>query len=266
MPSYEALLTNMQPLEKSLRDSMNLATRLQKALVKNMETGNLTEAAKNLTALSDAIGQMAAQTDALNAEIGGFDVRDYFDSGEFTRQLLAACAEQGIDVLGEKGVYEMFPYKLRISGDAEHVGEVWLDRKKLPSVRPAYVAETVRQGQAKLYATPFKDTVFMNELAEAYEVSCLKTGARLGSAQLLSKIYRCLAPTARARRDYDTQAFAFDLARLYEAGPEKWVAKNGTRYDFGPSRDGKNAIRVLSRTGVESFISTLRPLNEDGVS
>ena len=36
----------------------------------------------------------------------------------------------------------------------------------------------------------------------------------------------------------------------------------GTRYAFGTSRDGASGIRVLSRSGVESYINTLRPLNE----
>ena len=71
-----------------------------------------------------------------------------------------------------------------------------------------------------------------------------------------------MVPTARARRDYDAHQFAFDLARLYEAGTEAWVSKSGTRYAFGTSRDGASGIRVLSRSGVESYINTLRPLNE----
>ena len=258
MPNYEELLETIHPVEKSLKDAINTATRLQKAMDKNTETGNLSEALKNLAALSEASGQITSLIDALQAEIEGFDVRDYFIGGDFTRQLLEQCVEKGIDVLGEKGVYEMFPYKLR------HAGEVWLDRKKLASVRPAFVAETVRQGQVKLYASNFKENAFMNELAEAYETSCLKSGVRIGSTQALSKIYKCLAPTARARKDYDMQAYAFDLARLFEAGPDAWITKTGTHYNFGTSRDGKNAIRVLSRTGAEHFISTLRPLNEDG--
>ena len=264
MPNYEELLETIHPVEKSLKDAINTATRLQKAMDKNTETGNLSEALKNLAALSEASGQITSLIDALQAEIEGFDVRDYFIGGDFTRQLLEQCVEKGIDVLGEKGVYEMFPYKLRILGDEEHAGEVWLDRKKLASVRPAFVAETVRQGQVKLYASNFKENAFMNELAEAYETSCLKSGVRIGSTQALSKIYKCLAPTARARKDYDMQAYAFDLARLFEAGPDAWITKTGTHYNFGTSRDGKNAIRVLSRTGAEHFISTLRPLNEDG--
>ena len=55
--------------------------------------------------------------------------------------------------------------------------------------------------------------------------------------------------------------FTKHLARLYEEGPDAWITKNGTQYAFGTSRDGASGIRVLSRAGVESFISTLRSLN-----
>ena len=194
-------------------------------------------------------------------EQNGFDTKAYFMDGDFTRQLLDACADKGIDVKGEKGVYEMFPYKVRISSDEEHAGEVYIDRKKAASCRPAYVAKLIQEGQAKLYAAPFKAASFMSELADAYETTCLRSGARIGSTQALNKIYKSMAPMARARKDYDMQAFAFDLARLYEEGPDAWVTKNGTQYAFGTSRDGASGIRVLSRAGVESFISTLRSLN-----
>ena len=65
---------------------------------------------------------------------------------------------------------------------------------------------------------------------------------------------------ARARKEYDMQAFAFDLARLYELDQDAWITKTGRRFIFGTSRDGKNGIRVLSRSGAESFITTIRPI------
>jgi hypothetical protein len=102
----------------------------------------------------------------------------------------------------------------------------------------------------------------MSELADAYELACLKSNARIGSTQSLDKIYKFLAPTARARKDYDKQAYAFDLARLYEKGTDAWISKSGKRYYFGTSRDGKSGIRVLSSSGVESFINTLKMVME----
>ena len=66
---------------------------------------------------------------------------------------------------------------------------------------------------------------------------------------------------ARARKEYDMQAFAFDLARLYELGPDAWVTKSGRHFLFGTSRDGRSGIRVLSSSGVESYVSTLNSIN-----
>ncbi len=261
MLNYEDLFNTLLAMDKNLKDSAGTVVRLQKAIQKNTETGNLNEVKKGLSALADAVEQLKISAAAMDAEVNGFDTKAYFMDGDFTRQLLDACVEKGIDVKGEKGVYEMFPYKVRILGDEEHAGEVYIDRKKAPSCRPAYVADLIQAGQAKLYAAPFKAAAFMNELADAYETACLRSGARIGSTQALSKIYKSMVPMARARKEYDMQAFAFDLARLYEEGPHAWVTKNGTQYAFGTSRDGASGIRVLSHAGVESFISTLRPLN-----
>ena len=260
--NYEAFYAALLPLEKALKDSANGIVNMQKKISKNTETGNLTDARKLAAGLSESIDKLRDSADALTAHLDSLDIQAYFADGDFTRQLLEACARRNIDVRGEKGVYEMFPLKVRVLGDGEHAAEVWLNRRKLPSFRPEYVADAIQAVQTKLYAGSFKAASFMNELADAYETACLKTGARIGSTQALNKIYKYMAPTARARKDYDAQMFAFDLARLYEAGTEAWVTRGGVRYAFGTSRDGASGIRVLSRSGVESYINTLRPLNE----
>ena len=263
MQNYETLLEKAAVLSKNVKDAANTTVRLQKAIQKNTENGNLTEAKKGLAALRETIAQLQERTETLQAEIDSFDEQAYFVSGDFTQQLMDACAEKDVNVKGEKGVYEMFPYKVRILGDEEHPAEVYMDRKKVPSYRPEFVAETIRQGQARLNKANFNAASFMEELAAAYEITCLRSGHRIGATETLVKIYKNLALMARARKEYDMQAFAFDLSRLYEAGTEAWTTRNGTKFDFGTSRDGATGIRVLSRTGVESFISTLRIMNED---
>lgn len=256
--NYEELYETLQPMGKNLKDSANAVGRLQKAVLKDADNGNLTDMKKDLAALREAADLLQERIQAYETEASGFDTGEYFMSGDFTRQLLDACAAKNVDVKGEKGIYEMFPYKVRISAETE---EVYMNRKKISSFRPAFVAETVRAGQEKLNKAAFKASSFMGELAEAYDVTCLKAGARIGSDQMLTKIYRNLAPMARTRKEYDMQAFAFDLARLYEAGAEEWKTKNGRVFSFGTSRDGKSGIRVLSRSGTESYILTLKALN-----
>lgn len=257
MANYETLLQDLEAPLKSVKDNAAAAGNKQKALVKNLNAGNLTEAKKNLSELEEALRALNSQAEAIQAQIESFDVQAYFTSGDFARQLLDACAEKKIDVRGEKGVYEMFPNKVRILGDDDHTAEVWLDRKKIQSCRPQAVAETIRAGQEKLYRTAFKAEAFMGELVDAYEIACLRDEKiRKGASISLEKVYRQLAPMARTRRDYDRQAFAFDLARLYERGRDSWITKDGRRFDFGTSRNG-TGYRVLSRTGVESYVNTM---------
>ncbi len=263
MQEYEALIEALKPFQKSVKDSAVATVSTQKKIAKDVETGNLTEAKKLLAGLKDTATQLIQQTEALETELNTFDVQEYFVSGDFTRQLLEVCKEKEIDVKGEKGVYEMFPYKLRVVGDAERTGEVWMDRKKVQSCRPAFVADTVKKGQVKLFAAKFDVSVFVSELAEAYEVYCVRNNQRIGSAQTLTKIYKYLVPMARSRKEYDMQAFALDLSRAYAAGPDAWISKNtGKRYKFGTGREG-SGIRVLSSTGVESYISTFSSINTD---
>lgn len=258
--NYEALLSQINEAQKTTKDAAAAAAKQQKALQKSADIGNLAEMKKTLAILKEVAETLQKSVQTTEQLIAGFDAQAYFVEGEFTRQMLESCAEKKIDVVGEKGVYQMFPYKIRIVADEEHAPEVWMDRKKVNSVRPAYVAETIRAGQEKLYKANFNVESFMGELAEAYETARLRMkNARDGSTIDLSKIYKYLAPTARARKEYDAQAFAFDLARAYEKGPDTWVTKSGEKFDLGPSRNG-SGYRVLSSTGVETYISTLRHL------
>lgn len=262
--NYEELYKELQDKEKELKDAVKAVTRLDKSIAKEIGNGNLTEMKKDLEQILQTIDTLKEKAAAIDEAVNAFDAREYFASGDFTRQLLQACEERNINVIGEKGVYEMFPYKIRIYGDDEHPEEVWMNRKKVASVRPAEVADTVKKGQEKLYKVKFNEATFMKELAEGYDATCKKEkNIRYGAKVSLTKIYKTMVPMARSRKEYDMQAFAFDLARIYELGPDHWVTKDGRRFNFGTSRDGKNAIRVLSKTGVESFIANLSLMNTE---
>ena len=261
--NYEELYRDLNPLQKELKEVVGSAVRQQKSLAKSIEAGNLTEARKIIPQIMEAAGRIQNMTDDISGIVDHFDTKAYLLSGDFTRQMLDACKDAGIDVKGEKGVYEMFPYKVRIVGDEDHAEEIWINRKKHASVRPKALAETIRAGQEKLYKASFNDTAFMNELAEAYDTACLKSGARIGSYQALTKVYKALTPMARARKEYDMQAFAFDLARIYEKGPDAWVTRGERKFTFATSRDPGNGIRVLTSTGVETYIIHMKSLNAE---
>ncbi|HKM05487.1 MAG TPA: hypothetical protein VJ869_00735, partial [Sphaerochaeta sp.] len=66
-----------------------------------------------------------------------------------------------------------------------------------------------------------------------------------------------MVPMSRFRKDYDLQSFAFDIARLYHEGSSVEI-KGGRKIQWGTSRDGKKAIRILDRNGREEFLATIR--------
>lgn len=261
--NYQDFYESMSEIEKELKDSVAAVTKFNKAVAKAMENGNMTDLKKALDSFRDSADALNESVNAASECAESFDVKEYFMSGDFAEQMTEVCSARGIDVIGSKGVYEMFPYKVRVQGDEEHFGEVYVNRKKVTSSRPEYVADYIAEGREKLYKAKFNEVSFMGELAEAYDTTILKNKARSGSNQMLTKIYKSMVPMARARKDYDMLAFSFDLARLYELGPDAWVTKTGRRFTFGTSRDGQSGIRVISSSGVESYITTLKAFDNE---
>lgn len=250
---YEEIYTELVDLEKDLKDSANLITRLYKSIVKDTESGNVRSIQKSIEQLKEAGEALKERTGAVEACVNGFDSTEYFNGGSFAEQMLEECKKAEIDVIGEFPVYEMFPYKVRIDAENE---EVYLDRKKLPTMRPKMVADTVKKGKEKLDKVKFNAQRFADELAEAYDLTLLKMGKRPGTDIYLTNVYKTMVPMGRFRRDYDQQSFAFDVARLYTS--EEEMTKKGRRWQFGPSRKNNKAIRILDAEGNEQFLATIK--------
>lgn len=251
--NYEELYQELQPQQKNVKDGIASLQKLFKAVGRETEGGDLKSLAKDLEAMAQTVLTVSESIKAMKTVTAGFDAKSYFEGGEFTEQMLAACAEKGVDVRGEFPIYEMFPYRVKV--DAENQ-DLYMDRKKVQCMRPQSFVETVKAGQEKLNKAAFNAAAFAGELADAYDMAVLKQGRQKGADVYLTSLYKLLAPMSRFRKDYDQQSFAFDLARLYISGIEE--TKNGRRFQFGPSRVGGKAIRILDMEGKEQFLATIR--------
>lgn len=250
---FEGLYQEYQPLEKELKDKLGQAQKLYKAMGREMDGGDLKSFDRDIMAMRDAVREQARILDEMKAVADGFDRKKYFEDGEFTEQMLEACEASGVDVKGEYPVYEMFPSRVRIDADNQ---DLYLDRKKVQCMRPQHFIRTLKAGQDKLMKASFNALTFANELADAYDMALLKKKKAADADCYLLDLYRILAPMGRFRKDYDQQSFAFDLARLYGSGIEE--IKDGRRIQFGPSRNGNKAIRILDSNGNEQYLSTVR--------
>ena len=210
---------------------------------------------KTLDQYAEVIEKQKAALEELRQKAGGFDAGAYFESGDFTNQMLECCRERGIDVHGEYPVFEMFPYRIRIDAGNQ---DLYMDRKKVACMRPSSFADMIQTGQAKLNKAFFNPASFAEELAAAYDLAALKFNRKKDGDILLGTIYKMLVPMARSRREYDQQSYAFDIARLYNRKNEVAAIKDGRHFQFGPSHNNGKALRILDAEGKEQYLATVR--------
>jgi hypothetical protein len=255
---YEALYREFTELAELLKSQLSTQQKLLKRINKNMSLGNIKNADKDIADFIPSAGDAKSTIEAIRKLTERVDLQTYLDSGEFARQLIDECSAREVDIVGEDRSYEIFPYRLRINPQEE---EVLINGKKAPGLRPAAIADILEKGRTKLLSANFNADRFATELAFAYD-NAIIVGAK-GKKVVpdgdvyLSTIYKLLAPMGRFRRDYDTQSYAFDVARLYNAA-ENIVLSDGRKIQFGPSRVNNRAIRILDAYGNELFIATVR--------
>ena len=251
--NYEDLYQELQQDEKDVKDQLASLQKLLKAVIRETENGDIKSLTRDLSVMAEAAACISESLNSMKDSVDGFDAKDYFKSGQFADQMLAACEENQVDVRGEAPVYEMFPYRVRLDQENQ---DVYLDRKKVQCMRPQSLVQLIKNGQEKLHKAPFNALIFVNELSDAYDLAIVKLKKRPESDIYLTSLYKLLAPMSRFRKDYDQHSFAFDLARLYMSDVEK--TKNGKRFQFGPSRNNGKAIRILDKDGQEQFLATIR--------
>lgn len=251
--NYENMNENLLPEEKTVKDTLASLQKLFKAINRERENGDVKSLVRDMSAMQASVQAAAEALERMQEIVAGFDMKEYFESGDFADQMLAACEEKGVDVRGEFPVYEMFPYKVKLDTENQ---DVYLDRKKVQCVRPLSFVAMVKEGQEKLNKATFNAQTFAGELSEAYDMAVLKMDKQSGADIYLNNLYKYLAPMSRFRKEYDQQSFAFDLARLYGSDTEE--TKNGRKFQFGPSRNNNKAIRILDKEGREQFLATIR--------
>jgi hypothetical protein len=290
---YEELYGQMRVIEKKLRDKISGYQDAYRNVARDSERGDLKGLAKDLAHMGALMRDFDRIVAGYSSLIEGFDAREYVEGGDFTRQLTGYCESMSVDIKGEYPSYEIFPHKVRIDGEAQ---ELIVDGKRTQSLRPKYFVESIRKSRDRLKKAPFNVSVFLGELAEAYDTAILRKkaggGAGGGSAGgsgggvgggssggsgggpaggsggssgktarreydiHLKDLHAILAPMQRHRRDYDMRSYAFDLARLYNS--DIGEAKDGRLFEFGSSRHSGKLIRILDKNGKEQYLGTIR--------
>ncbi|MCL2388181.1 MAG: hypothetical protein FWC89_11645, partial [Defluviitaleaceae bacterium] len=144
--NYEVFYQELQQLEKNFRDKLLNAQRSFKNITRDSERGDVKKLARDIEELRDITAEMSALSENLQTTAEGFDSRTYFESGEFTRQMIEYCKQYGVDIKGEAGIYEAFPFRLRIDTENQ---DLYVNRRKIPCVRPLQFVKDIKHNVEK---------------------------------------------------------------------------------------------------------------------
>lgn len=256
---YEVFYQSILGTEKNLREKLAYAQRCFKNITKDSAQGDIKKLARDIADMQVLLSDLTSLFENLQSEVEGFDPKMYFETGDFVRQMVEHCKKYDVDIKGEAPLYEMFPFKVRIDYENQ---DLYINRKKSSCVRPLYFVQEMKKHVEKYTKASFNLERFIQELAAAYDLAVIVRNSKSPSPRaefdvLLRDLHNYLAPTQKARREYDLQQYAFDLSKLYSSGMDERT-KDGRRFELGPSKQTSKLIRILDADGNEQFLGTIR--------
>jgi len=173
-----------------------------------------------------------------------FDVSEWFSSGNYAKELLAAAAEAGVQAFESDDRILCYPAIVQVSAaDAALLIDKKKDRRTRPSVVVGHLA-VLQERPAK-----FKPDAFIETLASAYDLVVASRHLRPGAPARLVDVHNVLTLLPGAARDYTRQEFARDLYLLDQNG--KVDTRDGRRMSLPASAMTRSSavLRTVTRTG-----------------
>jgi hypothetical protein len=246
---------NDQPvtLEESLQAVERDADAAIKALGAALKAAKKAKAAAALGLVRDLVQTMDV-AEGLAAQATGavrdlrqgwrFDVGEWFSSGNYVKELLAAAAEAGVQAFESDDRILCYPAIVQVSAaDASVTIDKTKDRRARPSVVVGHLA-ALQQRPPR-----FKPEAFLETLAAAYDLMVGSNHLRPGAPARLVEVHRVLTLLPGAARDYTRQEFARDLYLLDHSG--KVETKDGRQMSLPASAMTRSGplLTTVTRTG-----------------
>jgi hypothetical protein len=174
--------------------------------------GQIRDLQQSLEATLNLTGQATATARELR-EGWRFDVSEWFSSGDYAKELLAAATEASVQAFESDDRILSYPVIVQVSPSDT---TVVIDRKKDRRVRPSVVVGHL----ATLQQRPprFRAEAFIETLAAGYDLVVASKRLRPGAPAKLVDVHKVLTLLPGAARDYTLQEFARDLYLLDQKG------------------------------------------------
>ncbi len=86
--NYEDFYQDLQPQEKNVKDGLASMQKLFKAVVREIDGGDVKSLIRDLEAMAQAVSAMSETIDTMKTAANGFDAKAYFESGELRSRCL----------------------------------------------------------------------------------------------------------------------------------------------------------------------------------
>lgn len=248
MDSFEQAFSDTERAAKSTLDSAGELIRLAKQLQKASREGNLAAMKRTQGRLDDALGTLG-QTVANAVQSWPFrdDEEDQYLRDGYSAELRRIASEQGLDMHERDDRLISHPSVVRILPGERAVR---IDKKKVSSIRPSYLADVLLKNQEK--PGRYQSGAFLESLYAVYSDivkeenpdRLMRTAVRVVP---LERIYRLFTSLPGSSRDYDRTDFARDLYLLDTKGPKR--TKQGAAVSFPSSTGTRRSKGVFSFVG-----------------
>jgi len=202
------LETALAAVESQTDRALQAASEITKAVrhaKSAAATGKLADMEKSIAQARQQLGILQERMSMLE-DSWTFDSARYFESGSYSRELIAAVEKEEMKAVERDGRVLCYPSVLRIL-PAEQSLEI--DRKKQRGVRPSFVARELKKHRNK--SAGMKPERLLEVLYNTYEV--LVQGQKGTRVVRLSEIHDLLTQLPQAK-DYSKAEFARDLVQL----------------------------------------------------
>ncbi len=241
--SLEGALAALESEATALLQAAASLTRVAKRAKAAAENGTVRDLPQVLAAAQQLAADVVVAADQLRHG-WRFDVEDWFFSGEYAKELLAAAAEEGVKAFESDDRILCYPVIVQVSsGDSSVV----IDKKKDRRIRPSVVVATLSAAQRR--EPKFKHESFIESLALAYDFVIASKSMRPGAAAKLVDVYNVLTIMPGSAREYTRPEFARDIYLLDQSGHV--TTKKGRKMSLPASaltRSG-GVLRTVTRNG-----------------
>lgn len=248
MDSFEQAFSDTERAAKSTLDSAGELIRLAKQLQKASREGNLAAMKRTRGRLNDALGSLG-QTVANAVQVWPFrdDEEEQYLRDGYAAELRRIASERKLDMHERDDRLISHPSVVRILPGERAVR---IDKKKVSSIRPSYLADVLLKNQEK--PGRYQSGAFIESLYAVYSDIVKEEGSdRLMRTAVrvvpLERIYRLFTSLPGSSRDYDRTDFARDLYLLDTKGPKR--TKQGAAVSFPSSTGTRRSKGVFSFVG-----------------